>query len=342
MSRTLSRPVSGPSARSLGDSGILLAAIFAIASSALLVRWADAPAVALAFWRTLGGALVLGFLATVRPSAESRPAPSVVEAAGVSPRSRLSSSRRIRLTVAGLALAVHFATWLASLELTSVAASVTLVATAPLMIGLYFTVRGQPPTPATWVALLLALVGTAIIATGDVSGQPIVVDTVAGAEPDGGPLGLSRAIWGDILALIGAGAMAVYLIVGAELRRVLSTTAYTWRAYGVAAAGLAVGAGVARVPIVGFDVQTWGAIVAMTAGPQLIGHTGLNHLLRRLGSLTVSLALLTEPVAATALVWLALGEVPPATSLLGAPLVLGAIALHLLTAGRGPNLPDSG
>ena len=331
MGRTMPRPVSGRSSRSMGDSAVLVAAVTAIASSALLVRWADAPAVALAFWRTLGGATLLALLSAVRSTS--------TEPRGRGPVATEGSTRTGRkLLVAGLALAAHFAAWLASLEMTSVAASVTLVATAPLMIALYQTVRGQTPRASTWLALLLAVAGTGLITFGDVS-QPAPV----GAGGDDEILGLSRALQGDILALIGAAAMAVYLVVGADLRRSLSTAEYTWRAYAVAATGLGAVALVFRSPLSGFDRTTWAAIIAMTLGPQLIGHTGLNHLLRRLGSLTVSLALLTEPVAASALVWLVLGEIPSPTSLLGAPLVLGAIALHLLaSANRTDTLDPAG
>lgn len=333
MSATVSRPVNA-SPQWAGDVGILLAAVVAISSSALLVRWADAPAVALAFWRTAGGALVLfGIDRMGRVGLGPRTGNGGRRRSPSATRLALggTAGRRVRLIVAGSALALHFATWLASLELTSVAASVTLVSTAPLMIAVYLTVRGRPPGRATWAALVLAVIGTAVITGGDLSPDPIGSGAGSDLVP-AGPLGITNALWGDLLALVGAAAMAVYLVVGAELRQELSTAEYTWRAYGIAAATLLALALAFRITITGFDSATWLAIVAMILGPQLIGHTGLNHLLERLGSLTVSLAVLTEPVAASFLVWLALGEVPPSTSFLGAPLVLGAVAVHLLAS----------
>jgi len=270
-------------------------AITAVSSSAVLVRWIDASPVALAFWRTAGGALILA-----GPSWRSD--------------SRPSRSQWPSLGLAGVALGVHFATWLASLELTSVAASVTLVSTAPLIIALYLLLMGRSPGLRTWLAIALALVGTAVITSGDF-GQA------------------DQALLGDGLALIGAAAMAVYLTVGARLRATLTTSVYASRTYAVAA--------LAMVPvIVAFDIDLWGystttwlAIGAMIAGPQLAGHTVFNSLLQRLGSVTVSLTLLVEPLGASLLVWLIFAELPPMTALIGAPLVLLGLAIHI----RGTN-----
>jgi drug/metabolite transporter (DMT)-like permease len=91
-------------------------AVVSISSSAALVRWAEVSPIALSFWRTAGGALVLAV-----PAAASRQRPV--------------GTQRLLVVVAGAALALHFASWLASLELTSVAASVTLVSYAPLLIA---------------------------------------------------------------------------------------------------------------------------------------------------------------------------------------------------------------
>jgi drug/metabolite transporter (DMT)-like permease len=272
--------------------GLLVVAVVAISSSAVLVRWADASPVALAFWRTAGGAAVLA-LPSWRLGDRPRP------------------DQWGWLAVAGVALALHFATWLASLELTSVAASVTLVSTAPVVIAVHLLVTGRSPTPVTWVAIALALAGTLIITGGDLGS--------AGRD----------ALIGDGLALVAAAAMAVYLTVGQRLRAELSTATYASRTYAVAAASLVPVIGLAGIGLTGYERATWAAIGAMIIGPQLAGHTALNSLLRRLGSVTVSLALLIEPVGASLLAWLLLDELPPAAAVLGGPIVLAALALQL-------------
>lgn len=289
---------------------VLVMAVLAISSSAVLVRWADAPAVALAFWRTLGGAAILLASSSRVGSLQAR-----------TPRSTPTAADWRLMVVAGLALAVHFGAWLASLELTSVAASVTLVSTAPVMIAGWSLVRGLSPSTNTWWAIGLAVAGTVIITLG-----PSMLGTDSSSTVD-----RTNPVLGNALALVGAAAMAVYLMAGAAVRRRLSTSVYASRTYAVAAGALLVVSLLFGVELVRFDLGTWLVIGAMIAGPQLAGHTGLNHLLERLGSITVSLVLLAEPVAASVLAWLLLGEVPPAAALLGAPLVIAAVALRLRT-----------
>ncbi|MCP4227786.1 MAG: DMT family transporter [Actinomycetia bacterium] len=282
---------------------VLAIAIVAISSSAVLVQWAAASPVALAFWRTAGGAIILAWPSLrlgVRPTATQWP----------------------WLGLAGVALGVHFATWLASLELTSVAASVTLVSTAPLIMALHLLATGRNPSRSTWTAIIIAMVGTIIIAGGDLGSG-------------------SEAMTGDGLALIGAVMMAVYLSVGQRLRASLATATYASRTYAVAALSL--------VPIiVMFDIQAWGydqttwlAIGGMILGPQLAGHTAFNLLLKRLGSMTVSLALLAEPLGASILVWLFFGQLPPLAAVIGAPLVMAGLVLQVVAGGRTTSEPQT-
>jgi drug/metabolite transporter (DMT)-like permease len=298
---TTSRPVR----RELVSAVLVLAvAVVAISSSAVLVRWADADPVALAFWRTLCGGLIL--------------APAAVRA-GVRP----SGAQWLWILVAGVALGAHFGTWLASVEMTSIAASVTLVSTAPLMVAVALTVTGRPLGRRTWLAIALGLIGAMIITLGP-SSEPVVEPA-----PADGPLPGNPAL-GNALALIGAATMALYLVVGDHLRTGLTTAAYAARTYGVAAATTLAVALATGVELFGYDRATWLTIGAMVVGPQLAGHTALNYLLGRIGSVSVSLALLAEPLGAGLLAWLAFRELPPIAAVVGGPLVVAAVALRVL------------
>lgn len=285
----------------------LLVAVTAVSSSAVIVRWADMGAVSLAFWRTAGGAVVLG-----------------ATAAAVERRVRLQRARRrhlIPIVVSGLCLAFHMSAWMASLELTSVAASVTLVSTAPLLIVLYRAATGRPPTMRTWGVIALGVAGTAVITGGDLGG--------AGRD----------ALLGDALALVGAATVAGYLIIGDRVRAELSTSVYAGLVYATSAVVLLPLALVVDGGLGGYDRSTWLAIGAMIVGPQLAGHTMINLLLKPLGSVTVSVALLTESVGATVAVWAIFGEIPPVTAVAGGVMVLAALALHLLGAGAATGAP---
>lgn len=294
--------------RSVGPvDGLLLGvAVCSIASSAVLVEYATASSVALAFWRCLGGSLILA------------PA-GFASQAGL--RSLADHGRLI--TVAGAALGIHFSTWLASLERTSTAASVTLVSTAPLFVVVGNWLIGRRPTRRLVWAVLIATAGAAVLGLGDLLEDPGSLD-------------------GDGLALIGAIAMAVYLVTGAHLRTRLGTAGYAGPVYLVAALTMVPVAVLGDRALTGFDRTTWLAIGGMIVGPQLGGHTVLNLLLGRLDSVVVSLILLSEPVAASALTWLFFEEVPPAWTWLGTPVVMAGLAVAITSGGRAdPDEPPA-
>ena len=294
-------------------------AVFAISSSALLARVADAHPLSIAFWRSIGAAIVLGSVGMART--RSRFSPTL--GAATSPPEHAGRW----ILVAGVALAAHFGTWLVSLEMTSVAASVTLVTTAPLVLALSLTVRGQRPNTATWIAIGLALTGTLVITGGDATG--------IGVSGNDGPW---RALAGDALALFGAAMMAVYLTVGQRMRSTMSTVDYATRTYTVASLVLLMAIIPLGITVWGYTLTTWLALAGMVIGPQIAGHTVLNLLLKELGPVTVSMVLPLEPIGAVLLVWLFLGELPPITAALGAPLVIVGLVIHLRGQARQPQV----
>jgi len=125
--------------------------------------------------------------------------------------------------------------------------------------------------------------------------------------------------------------MAIYLLCGQRLRTTLSTVDYASRTYGVAAVTIGGFGLTTNVEFVGFNSSTWVAIAALTVGPQLLGHTVVNYILPRLGSLRVSMGLLVEPAGASLLVWVVYTEVPTLGTWIGAPLIVAAVAGHLLS-----------
>jgi drug/metabolite transporter (DMT)-like permease len=271
--------------------------IAAISTSPILVRVAALPALALAFWRCFAGAALL--------------APFAWRAhrwAGALPRAEAA-----RLLAAGMFLAVHFALWNASLALTSVAASTTLVSCSPLFVGLGGRLLGEAPGRRAWLGIALAVAGAAAIGLGD-------------ATPSG-PAGGSRALLGDALAFAGSAAMAGYLLLGRAARRRLPVSTYAASVYGVAAAVLLPACLLTGAALGGYRGGSWLALAAVVAGPQLLGHTVFNGLLARVSATVVAVAILAEPVGATALAWLLLHELPAAAFWLGAPLVLAGVWL---------------
>lgn len=280
-----------------GDLALLGLAVVAVSTSGPLIRYAAAPALAIAMWRNLL-ALPPLFLAARR--------------------SRRPNRREARLMGAsGLLLAAHFAAWIPSLSYTSVASSVALVATQPVWAAMIARWRGEHVQRQVWAGIGIALVGVVVL-----SGVDLSLST--------------RALFGDLLALVGGALAAGYVAVGQQARRTLDAAVYTSGCYTVAAATLLVACGLSGREIVGFDGTTWLAIAAIAAGPQLLGHTLVNVVLRSLSATAVSVAILFEIVGATLLATWWFGETPPLAAVPAGLLILSGVIVVIRAGRRRP------
>jgi drug/metabolite transporter (DMT)-like permease len=285
------------------DLGLLALAICAVSTSGPLIAAAAAPALAIAFWRNAMATGLLVPIAWVRCRAELR---------------GLSSREWWLAVLAGAFLAAHFGTWVPSLRYTSVASATALVATQPIWSAFIARGLGHEVPRRAWVGIGVAVAGAIALTGADFS-----VST--------------RALGGDALALAGAALAAAYVAVGGEVRRSVSTTAYTTVCYGTAAVLLLVVCLVARVHLVGYSGRTWLQLVALTLGPQLLGHSVINRVLRTTPATVVSLAILFEVPGAALVAALALNQHPPAAVLPGLALLL--VGLAIVVSGRQVGAP---
>jgi drug/metabolite transporter (DMT)-like permease len=296
---------------------VLIVAVLATTYAGPVIRLATAPALAIAFWRL---ALVLPVTATgaAREALQPRGALKVPAAPGSAAPSDPVGGALVLMAVSGLALAAHFWSWIASLKYTSVASSVVLVSLKPVFAwGIAAIWLHEHPTKREKWGIVLAVLGAVLIGVADSQG------TIG-------------ALGGDVLALVGALAAAIYYVIGRRARATVGVWTYATVVYTVAAAtlaGLAVGSG---VPFTGYPRSDWGVFAALAVGPMLVGHTGLNYALKYFRATTVNVAALGEPVGATILAWLipAIHEVPPPLALLGGVVTLSGIGLALTSAGE--------
>lgn len=287
-------------------------AVVAVSTSAILVRWSGAPSVVVAFYRVV--------LTTVAI------APFAIRDRG---GFRAVSRRDLGVAVvSGVALAVHFASFFESLAWTTVAASVTLVTTQPVFVGVgAAALLDERLSGRVAAGILVAMTGASVMSVGP---------TVAGAVAAGGDVGAAVSaafagnadrLYGNALALAGAALGAVYTLAGRSLRQRLSVFVYTFIVYAACAAALgamAVGTGAS---LSGYARREWVLFAAMALGPGVVGHTVINWALRYVRSTVVSVSLLGEPVASTVLALALLDEVPGVVTVLGAAVVLCGIAL---------------
>lgn len=270
----------------------LMTGVLAVSTGAIFARVAEAPALVIAAYRVGLAVLILVPFSVWKARREIM----------------ALSGREIGLgLLAGLFLALHFATWISSLDYTSVANSVVLVNTNPLWVGLLTPlVTNDRIRRATVISILVSVVGGVIIGMGDF---------VSGGD----------ALFGDFLALVGSICAAFYLLLGRNLRPKLSLLAYVSICYGIAAIILWIIVLAAGLPITGFSPATNAAFLAMAVIPQLIGHTSYNWSLRWFSAGLIAVSLLGEPVGATIMAWLIFDEGLTVAKAVGGAVILSAI-----------------
>jgi drug/metabolite transporter (DMT)-like permease len=309
------------------------------------------PAPPLASGVPTAAALVLGILAVSTASLFIRyaqhEAPSLVIAAGrlglatllLAPFALLHVGHRAQVRgmgrgdlglalLAGVFLALHFATWITSLAHTTVVSSVVLVTTSPLWVALLSPlVLRERLTARTLLGIALALSGGTIVALADAGAAGGGSGAGAGAGGGGGAAFTlsAHALWGDFLALAGAWMMAGYLLVGRRLRARLSIAPYAFVVYGMAAVVLLVAAFASGQAPVALSAPTWGWLLLLALVPQLVGHSTFNWALRHLPAALVAIALLGEPIGSAALAYVFLHEAPAPFTLVGAVFILAGI-----------------
>lgn len=268
-------------------------AIVAISTAAPLVQAAaPAPAISVAALRVAIAAAVLLLLA----------APTLGPALRRLPRRELGL-----LGLSGLLLGAHFGVWIASLGLTSTAASVALVATNPIFAALFGLLLGDRVAPREWLGIAVAVAGCAVLAGGDWS---------AGGD----------AVLGDALALLGAALAAGSLVLGRRLRAALPLLPYLASINAVAASGLLVVAAAIDAPLLSLPVPSYAAIAAAALVASLGGHSLLAAAARRAPAHLVALAILGEPIGASLLTWACFGDAPPVLAVVGGGIALAGIA----------------
>jgi drug/metabolite transporter (DMT)-like permease len=266
---------------------ILATGVLAASVAAILIRYASgAEPLAISFWRCAAGAVVLAPFARFRRG-ETTLKPSLV---------------------AGAFLAVHFATWITSLELTTVAESVLLVSTSPVFVALVaWWLWSERLSARGWVGIAIAMGGSGLTGVASQSGD--------------------SSLGGNALAIAGGAAAAGYLLGGREARRSLGIIEYSVLAYAAAAVLLLPVCLATGADLWGFPAKTWWAIAGLIVGPQLLGHTLINYVLTDIHPTLVSVTIMAEPIIATLLAFVLFSETPSGLVYPGGAAILAGIYL---------------
>jgi len=231
--------------------------ILAVSTASLLIRYAQGagvPSLVIAAYRLALASLVLAPFALWRHASELR---------------AFTRWQWLLMLTSGIFLGAHFAAWITSLAYTSVASSVVLVSSSPLFVAL-IAALALSEKPSRWVmsGLLLTLAGTIVVGLSDICAP--------GGCPSWQTFWHGSAFGGDLLALLGALALAVYLVAGRALRATVSLTSYIFATYSTAALVLCLVLWAAHLPVAGYRPQAYLWLTLLALLPQLLGHSSFN------------------------------------------------------------------
>jgi drug/metabolite transporter (DMT)-like permease len=246
----------------------------AASQSGNIIRIGEAHPVAMAAWRLLIASCLLAPLAG-RDLLKLR---------------ELSRREVLLLFAAGLALAAHFFTWIAAVQLTTVANAAVFFSINPVITAAGgWLVFGERVGGRLLVSIVLGIAGVAVIGGGDLS--------------------FSREhLPGDGMAILCSVLFTVYMLLGKRLRRVLPTTAYVTAIYGVAALAGFTCMPIFGLPLAGYSPATWLCFFLLALFPTMIGHTSFNNASRYIHAGKIATATLSEPLLAGLVAWYAWNE----------------------------------
>ena len=276
--------------------------VISVSASAILVKLAaGVPAGIIANYRLLLAVLIM--------------APYVL----IKHRDELKSVTQkdwILTSLAGIFLAFHFILWFESLNYTSVASSVVLVTLQPIFafLGTYF-IFGERFSLGAVISMVIALAGSFIISWGDFQ--------IGG-----------MALFGDILAFLGAIAITGYFLLGQRLRRSLSLMTYTFIVYATSSITLIIYNVILNNDFTGYTKNHWLIFLALAIFPTFFGHTIFNWALKWVSTSNISMAIVFEPIGASILAYFILGEVITYTQWLGGFIVIFGLFLFIMSTAK--------
>ena len=304
-----------PSKRSFAPPILVITfGILAVSTGSIFVRYAQeyAPSIVIAASRLGLATLFLTPVAFYRYRSELK---------GIERRERFLAIG------SGIFLALHFATWITSLEYTTVISSVVLVSTAPLWVALLspITIK-EPITRVVLIGMCLSFVGVSVVGVSDVC---MVVEGSFSCPPMNDFI-RGEAFLGDLLALVGAWMAAGYLLIGRRLRVGIPLIPYIFVVYGIAALVLMILMFTSGESPIGYPTETYLWFILLALVPQILGHSSFNWALGYLSAAFVSISLLGEPIGSAVLAYLLLQETPTTLKVIGAILILAGIYIASL------------
>lgn len=276
---------------------MIVVGVIGISLSSIFVKYSSAPSAVTAAFRLLWTVLLL--------------TPAALGKREIRAEFKAVSRRNLLLSVlSGVFLALHFWTWFESLQHTSVASSTTIVCTEVIWVslGYWLFMKGKLAAKAIG-AIAVTLVGSVLITLADSRAQ-------------------GMHLYGDLLALLAAIAVAVYVLIGKAVRRDLSTTAYTYIVYLACSAALVLICGLQGLDLFSYGPGALIVGLLLAVFSTILGHSIFSWCLKFFSPSFVSASKLCEPVAASVLAAVLFGELPAPMQVLGGALIIGGVLYY--------------
>lgn len=273
---------------------MIVIGIMGISLSSIFVKFSAAPSAVTAAFRLLWTVLLM--------------TPAVLGKKEVRNELKNLEKKTLGLScLSGLFLAIHFAVWFESLQHTSVASSTTIVCTEVIWVALGFCLfmKGRLSGKAV-AAIAVTFIGSILIAFAD--------------SASGG-----LHLYGDLLALIAAVAVAVYTLIGGVVRETVSTTVYTYVVYITCAAVLLLTCLVQGHSMFGYGISTVLVGLLLALFSTILGHSIFSWCLKFFTPSFVSASKLCEPAVAAVFAAFLFGEMPSFLQMLGGALIIGGV-----------------
>ena len=261
---------------------ILAAALVAVSSAGAVLQIIDGvPPILKASWRLQATSLLLLPFAVMQWKKMDEEA-----------RHRFTDPRNIGIVIgSGICLFLHFGLWVWSLDHTTLTHSLLFVTAHPLVFVVGLALLGRPLQTRQSSGAVIGFIGVGF--------------TLIGAGGDG-----EVTLIGDLAAFGGAIAIVGYLAAGRNLRSWMPLFVYAFPVTAIGAILLTIASiGLEGTSFSGistdFSVFGWidpiwlPAVLYLAIGPGLVGHTGINAVLKWISPVIISVSVMIEPILGT-------------------------------------------
>ena len=279
---------------------LLFLSVSMVSSASILILFSNSHPFVIVFWRVLYGAIFMATIGAIRGDFKKL-------------NQLITRDNYYWLVAIGITLSLHFCTWFQSLRMTTVAASVVLVNSSPIITAILSTLLlGEALRRRSWAGIFIAIIGAIFLAWGDFGGGGIL------------------ALGGDLLALSGAVFLALYFIGGRRIAKKMPITVYTSIIYFIAALTTLPICATFGLSVLVFEPTEVVIFIALAIFPTVLGHSVNNYLLTKVPAYVVSSAVLGEPIGAALLAALIFTQIPGPITIIGFCVILIGIAMVLV------------